>query len=384
MLDTLKLAAVENFRLTPEAAFTVQPASVEFIGGRQVKMEDRHLFEMTDGRKVHGAKAWININDKLFVDIKPYLQFKKKITPSGQEHDGFVPTPAISFHFNPNKIVHGHNLANPTKDTCARALDYVAQALPKAGVYIADEGLYFQRIDAGLNIETDRDESFYFDLFSKLPRSRRMKSVAYEETALLRNSSSQFTVYSKRAEYKNSFDKKNPDDLPHPDTLPPMLRFEMRKMNKRAVESYFKLSPAELLDGFDRICSKAKNEIISFFDDKKNLKTDYTNPDFAQDILDGHHAPNRDACFAGLIVKQSNGGRYWVKNALAQIGLMHLGETMTPAMITSIFEAAGANKSTVSRIRKEFDQLRFSNEKAKPKNQALYEELLRKLEATEY
>lgn len=273
------------------------------------------------GKEIFGNKFFVN-TDTFQITVRPVGVF--------DEGECIGNYPRIFVQCNPWKATHdGQNSGEVNIDRVQAFLDSLDSRLSREGVEVGKKRL--NRIDIGLNLATKHDERQYLAMIGALTGGSRLKTVDYGETVYNRNKATAFVAYSKRAELKDW-------------SLAPTLRLEYRKLNKKAVESYF---DAPFLDDFDLVEASLAvwRQVLAEIEQK---------PKHGQLV-------STETAAAILRHNMESGGRYWLSNTLRDLGLAVILENYTSEAFAAILDAQNVSRERRSDVARRIRRLKTDN-----------------------
>ncbi len=211
MLDTLKLT-LQDWRVSPGASLTVNTGNMDFQTG---EIKQTLLFKDSSGHEVYGSYSHY-VGEKLNLSIKPI---------AGQVY-AFVT-------FSAPKRISEDNYSPIKESQFSEVFETVEQELHDNGIETHIEKARLSRVDTFKNILTDEETLTYSRLFGLMEASRAKDRSTYGATTwLMRNGASQYCIYDKLEEMRNSGHSI--------DGLEKTLRFEHRCMTASKVKGFFK------------------------------------------------------------------------------------------------------------------------------------------------
>ena len=211
MLDTMKLT-LQNWRVSPGAKLKVNTGNMNFETG---EVKQTLLFSDNSGREVLGSYAHY-VGEKLNLTIKPIAgQVKAFVT------------------FSAPKRISEDNYYPIKESQLSEVFESVEQELHENGINTHIQEAKLSRVDTFKNILTDEETISYSRLFGLLEANRaKDKSTHGATTWLMRNNSTEYCIYDKLEEMRNSGQLT--------DRLEKTLRFEHRCKTASKVKGFYK------------------------------------------------------------------------------------------------------------------------------------------------
>ena len=211
MVDTLKLI-LEDWKVRHSASLTLNAGNVDYKTGEEIQTL---LFTDTSGHDALGAYAHYN-SDKLNLTIKPIAGHVKAFAS-----------------FSAPKRVSDDNYSPIRECQFSEVFESVEDELSENGIETDITKAKLSRVDTFKNILTDEETLSYSRLFGLLDANRaKDKSTHGATTWLMRNNSTEYCIYDKLEEMRNSGHSIN--------GLERTLRFEHRSKTAASVKSFFK------------------------------------------------------------------------------------------------------------------------------------------------
>jgi len=213
MLDTMKLT-LQDWTVSPGATLKVNTGNMDFQTG---EIKQTLLFTDSAGHEINGSYAHY-IGEKLNLSIKPI---------AGQVY-------AFATFSAPKRVGSGSENYSPIKESqFSEVFESVENELHANGINTHIERARLSRVDTFKNILTDEETLSYSRLFGLMEASRAKDRSTYGATTwLMKNGSSQYCIYDKLEELKNTGHSI--------DGLEKTLRFEHRCMTASKVNGFFK------------------------------------------------------------------------------------------------------------------------------------------------
>jgi hypothetical protein len=210
MLDTLKLT-LQNWSVSPGAKLQVNTGNFNFETG---ELRQTLLFQDTSGFSVNGSYAHYN-GDSLNLSIKPIAgnvyAFATFSAPKRISEDNYYPIKESQF---------------------SEVFESVENELHENGIDTDIQEAKLSRVDTFKNILTDEDTVSYSRLFGLLQANRAKDKATHGATTwLMKNGSTQYCIYDKLEEMRNSGHSV--------EGLEKTLRFEYRCIRSSKVKSFF-------------------------------------------------------------------------------------------------------------------------------------------------
>lgn len=221
-LDTVHLQ-LNEYSIAGENSLTVQPSP--YMASTGEKVSEFTLFKDNSGREYRGARAYLNVPDKLQFTLSPFTKSERGVSCFVQ--------------FSVPRVHYGNNYYSVGEEGSQAVFGIIQNELWQSGVHTDISDASICRLDTFKNIEQEEPFPSYAPLFNLL-KMRRGVDRAYPEGFLLKNTQQQFCVYDKIAEMQ----KRRVDTAPFPEKT---MRFEHRCMNKSKVESVFGFSSVSAL-----------------------------------------------------------------------------------------------------------------------------------------
>jgi len=211
MVDALKLT-LQEWQVSPGASLKVNVGNMDFQTG---EMKQTLLFSDTSGHDTLGAYAHYN-SEKLNLTIKPIAgqvqAFATFSAPKRIKEDNYSPVSEAQF---------------------SEALESVEEELSLNGIKADIRKARLSRVDTFKNILTDEETASYARLFGLLEANRaKDKSTHGATTWLMKNNSTEYCIYDKLEEMRNTGHLTS--------GLPKTLRFELRCLDAHKVKSFYK------------------------------------------------------------------------------------------------------------------------------------------------
>jgi len=211
MLDTMKLT-LQDWQVSPGATLKVNTGNMDFQTG---EIKQTLLFTDSTGYPVNGSYAHY-IGERLNLSIKPI---------AGQVY-AFVT-------FSAPKRISEDNYYPIKESQFSEVFESVENELHENGINTHIEKARLSRVDTFKNILTDEETLSYSRLFGLLEANRaKDKSTHGATTWRMQNKSTQYCIYDKLEEMKNSGHST--------EGLENTLRFEHRCMTASKVNGFFK------------------------------------------------------------------------------------------------------------------------------------------------
>jgi hypothetical protein len=211
MIDTLKLT-LQEWQVSPCASLIVNTGNMDFQTG---EVKQTLLFSDTSGNDTLGAYAHYN-SEKLNLTIKPI---------AGQVR-------AFATFSAPKRITE-NNYSPVSEAQFSEALESVEEELSLNGIKADIRKARLSRVDTFKNILTDEETASYARLFGLLEANRaKDKSTHGATTWLMKNNSTEYCIYDKLEEMRNTGHLTS--------GLPKTLRFELRCKDAHKVKSFYK------------------------------------------------------------------------------------------------------------------------------------------------
>lgn len=244
MLDTMKLT-LQDLNIKEGASLLISGGETDFQTG---EIRETLLFKDSKGKEAFGAKAYLN-TEKLNLTIKPI---------AGQVR-AFV-------SFSAPKRFTDDNYYPIRSEQLPQVFESVESELLENGIETRINKAKLSRVDTFRNILTDEETQCYARLFGLLEANRaKDKSTHGATTWLMRNDSTEYCIYDKLEELRNSGHIT--------EGLPKTLRFEHRCKDTAKVKGFFKMNETSVEElkryGFNAILDrtiKAWNENFFKYD----------------------------------------------------------------------------------------------------------------------
>jgi len=212
MFDTLKLT-LQDWRISPGASLQVNTGNIDFQTG---EVKQTLLFKDTSGKEALGSYAHYN-GEKLNLTIKPIAG----------NIQAFVT-------FSAPKRLSDDNYSPLKEGQLQEAFESVENELLENGIKAKMDQARLSRVDTFKNILTDEETLSYSRLFGLLEANRaKDRSTHGATTWLMRNNSTEYCIYDKLEEMRNSGLSTS--------GLEKTLRFEHRCKDTAKVKSFFKM-----------------------------------------------------------------------------------------------------------------------------------------------
>lgn len=231
MLDTLKLH-VRDYEVTSGSEIKVQPACYDIATGEL--HGEYPLFGDTSGRVHKGSKAYLHIDDKCNLSIKP------------------LPKAGVMcfLQFSVPKVYNGSNYHGVGREGAIGAVQRIEQELAERGFKSKLFDADISRVDTFRNIVTEEGFESYYSLFSLL-KARQTLKRGYGSTWLVSNSQQEYCIYDKLVEMQ----ERGHDITGLPANT---MRFEHRLLSGEKIKAVYGFKAVRELvgDGFEVVQEK--------------------------------------------------------------------------------------------------------------------------------
>lgn len=329
MLDKLTFTTAD-FQLSSSA-------NIKIDRGQSTLGEIDHIEELcttTEGDAIWGAKAFVNSE---YYNVTITRQYEIEHNEKTKKNQVVNSYPVARVTCNPWRLCTGSNSVDvDSVDQLTDAIANIQADLTKLGVLISYSEVVgaVNRIDVACNLRTSQDEINYMKILEAVTRAGRLKTIDYGDTVYNRNGQTTFLAYSKRAEQAIK-------RQPIPEV--PTLRLEYRKNTKRSVDTYYEVARMQDID-VKAVCSKAIYQMYEMIEQK-------TEP----------HVLSTDCVREILENQMTSGSRFWLSNALRDIGLALLIENYSVESIKSLLRSLDVSRERVSAVTRQLNYLQASN-----------------------
>lgn len=322
MIDKVRLI-VSNPVVRTGSSLTVERKSI--LNENGTEFLDKPLFNWDKGGQFEAHKAYFNHPDGVYIDLKfsPFL---------------YMPLGII--HYNPGKLLNGHNLSNLTFSDCESARNKADEIIDS--VLVRSENPKVSRLDMGINTDMEKNASIYLYALSLLPNSNQMTLFNYPgQSVFLKNKSRQFIAYDKTLEAYRKPGKK--------------LRFESRFLNANILKQR-KLR--ELTDVFNH--KNYINSVARFFRDLQKMIGTLKNSPYQRAMsLDNYEE------IVDLFKEQA--GRYWFSEMRSYFGDRYLAENIGGSeLFLDALKTRGFRADVVSKYRKFAQRIKIDKASVPP------------------